>query len=297
MAALDVIPHLNPSTTSGVIRNSAVIPNECEGSNDRIQQQFYQKQSGLTLVELIAVIIVLAIVGTIGFGFVGNTMETYASTIERGKLVAKGRAALERMARQLRGAAPNSIRITGNCVEFLPVAGGGNYIGDVPDTANGAAPSGSAVTTPIATAPHAVSLWTARYVVIGALDEAELYDTQVSLADLAGRTATSLTLTADKQWLRNSLNRRFYLVDNPQAFCVTAGSLRFHASGYATPSTSTGTPAGAGDLMAGGVSVAAPFVLSPGTEDRNATLSMSLQFSEGGEGIVLNQEVLIRNVP
>jgi MSHA biogenesis protein MshO len=249
-------------------------------------------QSGFTLIEMITVIVVLAIIGSLSFGFVANTMESYIATVEHGKLVTKGRAALERMARQLRGAAPNSLRITGNCVEFLPVAGGGNYISDVPDSANGA--SASSV---IATAPHQVSLWTAQYVLIGAMDETEIYDTQVSLADLSSRDSTSLTLSSAKSWQRNSLNKRFYLVDDPQAFCVTSGNLVYHASGYGTPYTSTGIPGGSGDLLAEGVSVAAAYTLSPGTEDRNTILSFSFDFTEGGEGITLNQEVLIRNVP
>lgn len=251
-----------------------------------------RSQSGFTLIEMITVIVVLAIIGTLSFGFVANTMESYIATVERGKLVTKGRAALERMARQLRGAAPNSLRITGNCVEFLPVAGGGNYIGDVPDNANGASASAA-----IATAPHQVSLWTARYVLIGAMDPTEIYVTQASLADLASRDSTSLTLASAKNWQRNSLNRRFYLVDDPQAFCVTSGNLVYHASGYGTPYTSIGAPGGGGDLLAEGVSVASAFSLSPGTEDRNSTLSLSLYFTEGSEGITLNQEVLIRNVP
>ncbi len=252
------------------------------------------RQSGFTLIEIITVIVILSVVSVLGVNFIGATIDSYVATVNRGQLIAKGRAALERMARQLRGAVPNSVRVNGNCVEFLPMAGGGNYIGQLPDTANGA----SAVTT-IDTAPHSLDFGTARYVIVGAMAANEIYAaTPVSLASLASRTADQLTLSAAKQWQRNSGSRRFFLGDYPEAFCLNAGSLRYFAGvSSRTPFDSTGIPAGTGDMLADGVAAVTPFTLSAGTQDLNATLSISLTFTEGSEGVELNQEVLIRNVP
>ena len=104
--------------------------------------------SGFTLVELVTVLVILGIVSAIGSSFVISTTDSYNQVQERTKLTSRGRLAIEQMARQLRIAVPNSIRVsgTGNCVEFLPVVAGVRYINDVPDEENGML-STSSITT------------------------------------------------------------------------------------------------------------------------------------------------------
>ncbi len=223
----------------------------------------HSRCSGFTLIELVTVMVVFAIVATLGTGFVVSTLESYSDTQARAKLINRSRQAIERITRQLRSAAPSSMRVTngGDCIEFLPVAGGGNYLNPVPDADNGAPGSNS-----IATAPFSVDFWSADYVTIGAGSAADIYGGG-SLAALASSTSTSLTLTANKVWDRNSPTRRFFLTDDPQAFCISGTELRFY-DGYATPLTTTGIPGGAGVLMAQNVSSAAPFAIDSGTEVR-----------------------------
>src|SRR5688572_29003240 len=98
-----------------------------------------KKGAGFTLVELIAVIVILSIVASIGTGFVVKTTEAYQRTQSRALLVNTSRQAIERMTRQLRVALPYSIRILngGACTEFMPISAGGNYFSPVPDTVNG----------------------------------------------------------------------------------------------------------------------------------------------------------------
>lgn len=254
-------------------------------------------QKGFTLIELIVVIVMISIVSVVGVQFVASTLENYNRVLDRGKLIAHGRQALERMTRQLRVGLPNSVRVTngGQCVEFLPIAGGGYYIGALPDISNGAASISS-----FSTGGYQITFGTARYVYVGALSSAEVYSSSnVSVALAAGEDHGDnvLSLAAPHQFLRNSISSRFYLADNPAAFCLAAGELRYF-SNYSTPSSSTGVPTGVGSLMAQGVSSdAAPFSLSAGTENRNSLLRIHLSFSRASETIVLNQEVLIRNVP
>lgn len=254
------------------------------------------RNTGFTLIELIAVVVILSIIGALGFGFVASTLESYNTTINRGKLAAKGRAALERMARQIRAAVPNSVRVNGQCVEFLPVAGGGNYIGELPDINNGASASAT-----IATATHSVDFGTARYVVVGGLLETDIYgSTPGSLATLSTRSANSLTLSAVKVWERNSIRSRFFLADDPQAFCINGANLEFYES-YLEPSSSNGNPIGEASatvsLLSENVAEDTPFTLSPGSEDRNAVLTINISFTEGADTIALSHEVFIRNVP
>ncbi len=254
-------------------------------------------ERGFTLIELIAVIVVLSIMATFSVRFVVSTIDNYNRTVDRGKLVAHGRQALERMTRQLRTAVPNSVRVTNanQCVEFLPIAGGGNYIGELADANNGAAAQAS-----ISTGGYQVTFGSALYAFVAALSTTEIYSgsaASVAISAAEDHSDSTLSLAAAHQFLRNSISHRFFLADNPVAFCVAANELRYY-SGYATPTTTTGVPAGVGSLMAQGVaSDGSPFTLSAGAETRNSLLAVRLTFTRHSETVALNQEVLIRNVP
>ncbi|RYZ81404.1 MAG: hypothetical protein EOO68_35945 [Moraxellaceae bacterium] len=104
----------------------------------------------------------------------------------------------------------------------MPIASGGNYSGSVPDVTNlGAA------TANLIVSPHTIDFGNAQFVSIGAMAHTEIYGAgPVSLASLSSRSATTLTLTAPKTWQRNSINKRFYLLDSPQAFCIVGNQLR-----------------------------------------------------------------------
>lgn len=251
---------------------------------------------GFTLIELIAVMVVLVVIGTIGTQFMVSAMENYQTSVSRGKLIADGRLAMERISRELRLALPNSVRVTdgGACLEFLPLVAAGSYLTDLPDSSNNAPAVSS-----FATSGYQLGLGTARYVAVGALSSAELYGVSSDTAALSSGESHSdnqLSLASTHRFIRNSLSKRFYLLDNPMAFCLRAGALSYH-TGYGTPVTSTGSPAGAGSLLAEGVTGAAPFVVSAGTEDRNTVVAMQMSFSDTTESVMLERQVSIRNVP
>lgn len=252
-----------------------------------------RRQQGFSLIELITVVVVLALVATIGTGFIVSATESYQQTQTRAGLVNTARAALERMTRQLRGAMPYSVRVTngGNCVEFMPVAGGGYYRNPVPDQGNGAP-----ATDHIDTAPHEVDFGSAAFITIGAMGSDELYGAgPVSLAPVSSRTATRVNFPS-RSWQRNSVGQRFFLLDLPQAFCLFGDQLRFY-----TDQSVTGAGVSVGDsyslLARNAAPVGTPFSLSAASDSRNVILTMNLTFTEGEESLAFTQEVLIRNVP
>lgn len=250
-------------------------------------------QRGFTLIEMITVVVVLGIVAVIGTGFIVNATTSYQQTQSRALLVNTGRQALERMTRQLRGALPYSVRITngGNCVQFMPIAAAGFYREPVPDEANQAAPHASIDTT-----PHAIDFGEAVYLSIGAMDSDELYGAgAASRATIEARSDTQVEF-ASRTWQRNSLSRRFYLLDEPQAFCLFGDQLRF----YSGQDVTAGEVSAADDydlLARNSQALGNPFVLSSASENRNVILAMNIGFTEGGESVRFDQEVLIRNVP
>ena len=87
-------------------------------------------QRGFTLVETIMVIAVIGILGGIVAVFIRVPVQGYVDSVARAELTDVADLALRRMARDLRLALPNSIRVTpaGDSLEFLMTRTGGRYL-------------------------------------------------------------------------------------------------------------------------------------------------------------------------
>jgi len=251
------------------------------------------KEKGFSLIELIAVLVVLGIISSVSVSFVVKTTQSYQQTQARAKLAMQARQAMERMSRQLRAALPYSVRITnsGQCIEFMPIASGGFYINAVADTKNNA-PAQSSITV----APHQIDFGTASYMNIGAMSSAEIYGgSGLSIASVSSRNATNINLTGSKTWLRNSINKRFYLLNSPQAFCVDNNQLKFYDNlSLAATSINTATTH---SLLSSNVSAVTPFSLTVASDNRNTEILMSIRFMADGQSLNFEQQVMIRNVP
>ncbi|HOY21916.1 MAG TPA: prepilin-type N-terminal cleavage/methylation domain-containing protein [Cellvibrio sp.] len=267
---------------------------------------FKNSLGGFTLIEMIAVIVILSILAAMGGALVVESTKSYQSSQTRTRLVNTGRQAIERMSRQLRIALPYSVRLTNSnqCIEFMPIASGGSYLGlkNSDDTYSGYVPdliNGGAALASLDVSPHSIEFGTAQFVSIGAMAANEVYGVNPgSRAVLASRSSTQLTLSAAKVWQRNSLNKRFYLLNNPQAFCVVNNELRFYdnqdATAVADPEV---TLSSTYSLLADNVTAATPFALTAGSENRNTIVQINIAFAHKVESVTFNHSVMIRNVP
>lgn len=91
-------------------------------------------QKGFTLVEMIMVIVITGIIGGMVAVFLNAPIRQYMDVARRAEMTDIADTALRRVARDLRMALPNSVRVTGDCdgagtcfIEFLPTTGGGRY--------------------------------------------------------------------------------------------------------------------------------------------------------------------------
>jgi MSHA biogenesis protein MshO len=89
-----------------------------------------RRMGGFTLVEAIVVIVVLGILGGIVAVFIRMPMQGYADAVGRAEVTDQADLALRRMARDLRLALPNSIRVSADrsAVEFMETTTGGRYL-------------------------------------------------------------------------------------------------------------------------------------------------------------------------
>jgi len=92
---------------------------------------------GFTLVEAVLAIVIVGIIGAIVAVFIRAPVQGFTESAERAAATDEADLALRRMARDLRLALPNSVRVTagGDAVEFMLTSTGGRYLSvddDVP---------------------------------------------------------------------------------------------------------------------------------------------------------------------
>ncbi|HEX5355612.1 MAG TPA: prepilin-type N-terminal cleavage/methylation domain-containing protein [Aquabacterium sp.] len=115
-------------------------------------------QRGVTLVELVLVIMIGAIIATTVSLFIKPAIDAYTGSRLRADMSDQADTSLRRMLRDVRRAVPNSIRVPSDqCFELVPVVSGGRYR-MAPDNVNDAAACNPQPTPPTAP-PASCSAW------------------------------------------------------------------------------------------------------------------------------------------
>lgn len=89
-----------------------------------------RRRAGFTLIEMIVAMVLLSIIVGMVAVFIRAPVEGYADTLDRAELVDIGDTTLRRMARDIRLALPNSVRVSGDgrTIEMLVTRTGGRYL-------------------------------------------------------------------------------------------------------------------------------------------------------------------------
>ena len=254
-------------------------------------------QRGFNLIELIVVITVLGIIMAGTASYITQGMTAYTDTVRREELANVGRATVERIARELRTALPNSIRVNNNCLEFQPVVAGSAYI---------TLPLGAPSNTMSAATFNLPAGGGNRYVVVYPYNTGALYTVSnpgpiIGFNSVSGAPTATITFSAAHQFSLASPYQRFFIVSEPVSFCVVGIELRRYSS-YGLNTVQAAPPASGTALLAENIQTVdnavtvTPFSYSPGTLKRNAIVDLDLRYFIDGEWIRLTHEVQIRNV-
>jgi MSHA biogenesis protein MshO len=262
------------------------------------------RSRGFTLIELMVTLVVLAIVAVGVSSYIGFGARLYGDVAAREQTLGQSRFVAERLVRELRNGAPNSVRVheqTGiiSCLEYIPVAASGVYsrlpVAPASDTElhlqlyNW---DNNLLGLPLIVYPTAP-----EHYYSATTHQVRLNATVLNAAEIsspASGATVKLQLNAPHSFAADSPEQRFYILATAISYCARDGEIR-RLQGH---NYSAGLPAsGAGVLMAQQVKQAMFLVQQP-VLNRNAVVNVFLQFgSDISSDMFFNYEVHLPNVP
>ena len=289
---------------------------------------------GFTLVELVMVIVILGVIGGMVAVFMRGPIDAYLASGRRAALTDVADTTVRRIARDVRKALPNSLRMAaaGNaCIEFIPTKTGGRYRAD-----------SSAAGLDFTTTDSAFNMLGQNSLLpadqrIVANDLIAVYNLGISQAtaynldniaavsavlpeSAAPNVETTITLAVATRFPLASGSQRFHVIpsnENVVGYACTGvgtsaagqgtGTLYRYtvslASAYAQPGTCPATAPIPGTgryvtvaTLASNIS-SCSFDYSGADLQRNALLRMTLQITDQGESVSLYHEVHVNNTP
>ncbi len=289
-------------------------------------------ESGFTLIELVLVMVISAILSGLLGSFVSRPMEGYRDLTLRAALVDEAEVAIRRVARDVRAAVPNSLRVStdGLKLELLHAVDGARY-----RAGPGTNPSTSVVHT---AASDLLSLTgDTQFNVTGRLNNLSytygsalasghrlaiysagswVWSDAATSANPGVITPSATTITVqddsdeDQFLLDSSFTFRFgsprqrvFVVDTPLSLiCNTTAETLTRYTSYAIASTQPENPALAPLSTASSAPLsrdisACSFLYDPGTPSRAGLLTISLHLTRTGEQVRLLHQVHVNNAP
>lgn len=257
-------------------------------------------------------IVVIAITGVLVallslFG--RNQIAAYVDTASRAELADAADTALRRIGRDLQAALPNSVRQSGNFLEFVPLHDAGRYRADVGATGGDILDFGSNTDSSFDVLGPTVNIAAGDQLVVYNLGQpgSDVYAGSSRRVATAGNGLSTVSFApAGVQFPLPSPQSRFQIVGTsrtyecaPNAANPELGSVILH-TGYGFAATQ---PVGAAWTLGGTASIlvsdvaACAFSYLPGVLQRNGIVVLLLTLTRNGEAVTLMQQVDILNTP
>lgn len=283
-------------------------------------------QAGFSLVELIVVVVLLGMLASGAGLLITNPIEAYQDQLRRQQLVDQGEMALRQIARDVRRALPNSIRITavgaGAALEMANTVDGaryrdefgGIYTADQDFLLDFASPDAvfnllGSLSNPAAfDADNRLVIYnTSVNVYAEAVDvdnQGIITNDAITLGFAALNPGINqehqITLSAPFQFTQQSPGQRAFFVDSSTSYvCDPAGRQILRYAGYgfraAQPTTLADFGIAAGKVISELSSCS--FSYSAGSAQRGGILTIEIVISDSGEAINLLHQIHVVNVP
>lgn len=282
-------------------------------------------QSGFTLVELVITMVLSVIVVAFMAQFISGPVEGYVDQTRRAELVDLADNSLRRLARDVRGALPNSVRVRINgpvvALELLSAVDGGRYRDTPPpaDADNHLDLTGadaqfnvvggfSNMTKPFASNSHYLAIYNVGVPGADAYELLNVITPAGTRIDIDADTVAGedrVELSPAFRFGFESPAKRVFLVDSPVSYlCDTTARTLTRFSGYAINSSHAARDSAAELAGAGATSTliatdlaSCSFAYAPGTSQRAGLLTAAIAVSEAGETVSLLHQVHVDNVP
>lgn len=289
-----------------------------------LANNFSVRANGFTLIELIAVIVLVGLLAAGTSMFIRSSVKFYGDTAMRSDLSQQGRYAIERISRELRNALPNSVRVSSNsdeslqCIEFVPISGGSTYEEDV---------SGDSLLSLDIMENSSISIGSSLVgysLVINNVDDNDppddpsndsVYDSSTTtgvraeISDISSSTTANMltvSFSSGHVFSEDSPIKRIYIVRGSVSFCATDNMLtRYENYGYTVtqnipPLAATALQLASGIRLSEDGSSISIFNFTGGVLKRSGIVYLDMRFSDAqapDELLRFSEEVALRNVP
>lgn len=269
------------------------------------------RHRGFTLVEAVIAIALTGILAGIVAMYLRGPILAYFDAVRRADLTDAADGAARRMARDVQGALPNSVRVSGSgqFIEFLPVKDGGRYraeltpagTGDILDFSSGT-DGRFDVLGPTVTVASGDSVVVYNLGQTGADAYEGTSRRAVAAPFVAGLSQVNFTATGTPFPFASPASR-FQIIGTPVTYqCDLAAGVVRRWWGYAiqatqpTSATTLNGLSASSAILTDRVSSCA-IVYSTGTSQRLGLVTIKLVVTQSGENVSLVQQVNVVNTP